>query len=59
MPAALIALVVFIVVALAAFGLGSILDQRNARARLLKERLAKERKAPDLAAEEEFSPPPR
>jgi tight adherence protein B len=55
MPAALIALVVFIVVALAAFGLGSILDQRNARARLLKERLAKERKAPDLAAEEELA----
>ena len=50
MPAALIALIVFIVVALAAFGLGSIFDQRNARARLLKERLAKERKAPDLVA---------
>ena len=55
MPAALIALVVFIVVALAAFGLGSIFDQRNARARLLKERLAKERKAPDLAPEEELA----
>jgi tight adherence protein B len=55
MPAALIALVVFIVVALAAFGLGSIFDQRNARARLLKERLAKERKAPDLVAEDELA----
>jgi tight adherence protein B len=55
MPAALIALVVFIVVALAAFGLGSIFDQRNARARLLKERLAKERKAPDLVPQEELA----
>ncbi len=54
MPA-LIALVVFIVVALAAFGLGSIFDQRNAQARLIKERLANERKAPELAAEEELA----
>ena len=34
---------------------GSLFDQRNARARLLKERLAKERKAPELAAEEELA----
>ena len=54
MPA-LIALVVFLVVALAAFGLGSIFDQRNAKARLIKERLANERKAPELAAEEELA----
>src|ERR1700684_139047 len=54
MPA-LIALVVFMVVALAAFGLGSIFDQRNAQARLIKERLANERKAPELAAEEELA----
>jgi tight adherence protein B len=54
MPA-LIALIVFMVVALAAFGLGSIFDQRNARARLIKERLANERKAPELAAEEELA----
>ncbi len=55
MPAALIAFVVFILVALAAFGLGSLLDQRNARARLIKERLANERKAPELAAEDELA----
>jgi tight adherence protein B len=54
MPA-LIALVVFVVVALAAFGMGSIFDQRNAQARLIKERLANERKAPELAAEEELA----
>ena len=45
----------FVVVALAAFGLGSLFDQRNAQARLIKERLANERKAPELAAEEELA----
>jgi tight adherence protein B len=55
MPAGLIALLVFVVVALAAFGVGSIFDQRNARARLIKDRLANERKAPELAAEEELA----
>src|SRR5437763_11349691 len=55
MSAALIALVVFVVVALAAFMLGSIADQRNARARLIKERLSNEKKAPELAAEEELA----
>src|SRR5947209_16651993 len=55
MSAALIALVVFVVVALAAFMLGSIFDQRNAQARLIKQRLANERKAPELAAEEELA----
>ena len=54
MPA-LIALVVFVVVAAAAFGLGSIFDQRNAQARLIKERLANERKAPELAPDEELA----
>ncbi len=55
MPAALIALLVFVVVAVAAFALGSLVDQRNAQARLIKERLANERKAPELAAEEELA----
>jgi tight adherence protein B len=55
MPAALIALLVFVVVALGAFSLGSLFDQRNARARLIKERLASERKVPELAAEEELA----
>ena len=55
MPAALLALVVFVVVAVLAFAAFSLLDQRNARARLIKERLANERKAPELAAEEELA----
>lgn len=55
MPAALVAFLVFVVVALAAFALGSVLDQRNARARLIKERLSNERKAPELAAEDELA----
>jgi tight adherence protein B len=55
MPAGVIALLVFVVVALLAFGMGSILDQRNARARLIKERLSKERKAPELAPDEELA----
>jgi len=50
-----IALLVFVVVAVAAFALGSLVDQRNAQARLIKERLASERKAPELAAEEELA----
>jgi tight adherence protein B len=36
----LIAVVVFVVVALIAFAIGSIIDQRDARARLIRERLA-------------------
>ncbi|HME36054.1 MAG TPA: type II secretion system F family protein [Candidatus Sulfotelmatobacter sp.] len=55
MQAALIALLVFVVVAVAAFALGSLLDQRNAQARLIKERLAGERKVPELAAEEQLA----
>ena len=42
-------------VAVAAFALGSLVDQRNAQARLIKERLASERKAPELAAAEELA----
>jgi tight adherence protein B len=55
MTAALIALVVFGVVALLAFAVFSLLDQRSAQARLIKERLANERKAPDLAVDEELA----
>jgi tight adherence protein B len=55
MTAALIALVVFGVVAFLAFAAFSLFDQRSAQARLIKERLANERKAPDLAAEEELA----
>jgi tight adherence protein B len=55
MPATLIALFVFLLVALAVFAGVSVLDQRSARARLIKERLANERKAPDRAPEEELA----
>jgi tight adherence protein B len=55
MTAALIALVVFGVVALLAFAVFSLFDQRSAQARLIKERLANERKAPELAADEELA----
>lgn len=55
MPAALFAFLVFVVVAVAAFALGSLLDQRSARARLLKERLAEERKTPERSPEEELA----
>jgi tight adherence protein B len=55
MSAALMAVLVFLVVALAVFAMVSLLDQRSARARLIKDRLANERKAPELAAEEELA----
>lgn len=53
--AALMAIVVFVVVALAAFYIGTLLDRRNAQARVIKERLANERKAPERAPEEELA----
>jgi tight adherence protein B len=55
MPASLIALVIFILVFAAAFAAFSLLDQRSARARLIKERLAEERKGPERAVEEELA----
>jgi tight adherence protein B len=55
MAATLMALVVFVVVALAAFALGMLIDKRNARARVILERLANERKAPERPAEEELA----
>src|SRR5271156_6725991 len=54
MPA-LIALFVFVVVAVAAFVVGSLIDQRNARARLIKDRLATVQKAPEREPDEEFA----
>src|SRR5262252_4468543 len=53
--ATLMAFLVFTVVALAAFALGSLIDRRNARARIIKERLANEKKTPERAAEEELA----
>lgn len=52
MSAALMAILVFLLVALAVFAAVSLLDQRSAQARLIKERLANERKAPERAEEE-------
>jgi tight adherence protein B len=49
------AVLVFAVVAFAAFALGNLIDKRNARARLIKERLAAEKKAPELNPEEELA----
>src|ERR1700692_3599561 len=55
MPAILIAFLVLVLVALAVFSVVSLLDQRSARARLIKERLANERKAPERAPDEEVA----
>src|SRR6202451_118220 len=54
MPA-LISLLVFLFVALAAFVAGSLIDQRNARARLIKDRLANVQKAPEREPDEEHA----
>jgi len=55
MPAALIALLVFVFVALMAFFVGSLLDQRNAQARLMKERLAMVEKGAEREPDAEFA----
>jgi len=55
MPAVLVAIVVFLFVAVAAFAAFSLLDQRRARARLIKERLAEERTGPERSAEQELA----
>jgi tight adherence protein B len=51
----LIALLVFIVVALAVFAVASLFDQRSARARLIKDRLATVQKAPEREPDEELA----
>jgi tight adherence protein B len=55
MPAILLAILVFVVVALAVFAAMALLDQRSAQARLIKERLANERQTPQRAPEEELA----
>lgn len=55
MPAILIAVVIFVVVAAGVFAAASLFDQRNERARLIKERLSEERKGPELVAQEELA----
>jgi tight adherence protein B len=55
MTALIMAIFVFAVVAVAVFALISLVDQRNAQARLLRERLADERKTPERNPEEELA----
>jgi tight adherence protein B len=55
MAATLLALLVLIIVAIAIFGLAWLVDRRNARARIIKERLAAVQKAPERAPEEELA----
>jgi len=55
MPAILIALLVFVVVALATFAGASLLDERRAQARLIKDRLATVQKAPERDPNEELA----
>jgi tight adherence protein B len=55
MSALLIALLVFVVVALAAFAIGSLFDQRRAQARLIKDRLATVQKAAEREPDAELA----
>jgi tight adherence protein B len=55
MSALLIAFLVFVVVALATFVAVSLLDQRRAQARLIKDRLATVQKAPEREPDEELA----
>jgi tight adherence protein B len=54
MPA-LIALIVFVVVAVAVFLTAALLDERKARARLIRDRLATVQKAPERKPDEELA----
>jgi tight adherence protein B len=55
MSALLIAFLVFVVVALAVFAVLSLVDQRRAQARLIKDRLATVQKAPEREPDEELA----
>ncbi len=55
MPELLIALLVFVVVALATFAGASLLDERRAQARLIRDRLAAVQKAPERDPDEELA----
>src|ERR1700722_5098042 len=55
MTALLLAVVVFAVVAAGGVAVISLVDQRNAQARLIRERLTDERKTPERAPEEELA----
>src|SRR5437660_6084743 len=51
----LIAVMAFVVVAMGAFAIGSLLDERNARARLMRERLTSVQKAAERQPSEELA----
>ena len=55
MSALVIALLVFVVVALGTFAVASLFDQRRAQARLIKDRLATVQKAPEREPNEELA----
>jgi len=55
MSVLLIAILVFVVVALAAFAVLSLIDERRAQARLIKDRLATVQKAPEREPDEELA----
>src|ERR1700757_4703822 len=55
MAAKLMALGGLLIVALTTFALAWLFDRRNSRARIIKDRLAAERKAPERAPEEELA----
>jgi tight adherence protein B len=55
MAAKLMALLVLVIVALTTFAVAWLFDRRNSRARVIKDRLAAERKAPERAPEEELA----
>ena len=55
MAATLVAFLVLVAVAAGTFFLVWLVDRRNARARIIKERLAAEKKAPERAPEEELA----
>ena len=55
MAAKLIALAVLAIVAAATFAIFWLIERRSSRARILKERLGGERKAPERTGEEELA----
>ena len=55
MAAKLMALAVLVIVAIATFAVAWLFDRRNSRARIIKDRLAVERKPPERAPEEELA----
>jgi tight adherence protein B len=55
MTASLMALIVFVVVAVAAFAVGWMVNQRSAQARLIRDRLTDESKAPERSPDDELA----